>query len=74
MKYAKGNFTKREITIQQYAKLFRCSEQKVTKNIRMEQLGYLPFVLQVKKFSRFCVLVVPGNIEQRIELLKKGKI
>lgn len=52
----------KEITARAYAKLLGCSEQNVTKHIRNNKFEYLPHVIEVKRFSRFVVLVVPQTL------------
>lgn len=52
----------KEITAKAYAKLLDCTEQNVTKHIRNENWAFLPHVIRVKRYSRFVVLEVPGNL------------
>lgn len=53
-----------EITAKMYADFAKCSEQNITKHIRNENWEYLPFVLRVKRFSRFVVLEVPEDLSE----------
>lgn len=56
-----GEKTK-EITAKQYAKIQGCTEQNITKHIRNENWKFLPFVIRIKRFSRFVVLEVPCKL------------
>lgn len=54
--------TDKQITPEQYAKYLGCSLSNVTKHLRNNKLQYLPHVKEVKKYSRFYLLVVPANL------------
>ena len=54
----------KEITAKEYAKLRGCSEQNITKHIRNNNLEFLPYVIRIKRFSRFVVLEVPITLTQ----------
>lgn len=61
--YICGMATK-EITAKVYANLLGCTEQNITKHIRNGKWEYLPHVIRVKRYSRFVVLEVPGNLSK----------
>jgi hypothetical protein len=54
----------KELTAKAYAKILGCTEQNVTKHIRNENFEYLPHVKEIKRFSRFVVLVVPDTLSK----------
>lgn len=52
----------KEITPHQYAKYLGCSESNVSKHLRNGKMEHLPDVIEVKRYSRFYVLVVLDKI------------
>lgn len=64
----------KELLPREYAKLMKCTEQNITKHIRNGHK--LPYVKEIKTFSRFVILVVDSTIKPRnkkSKLFKKRK-
>jgi hypothetical protein len=53
----------KEVTAAEYAKYLGCTAQNVSKHVRNNNLHYLPDVIQIKRYSRFYLLVVPDRIK-----------
>ena len=52
----------KEITPHQYAKYLNCSEANVSKHLRNNNMKFLPDIIDVKRWSRFYVLVVSAHL------------
>lgn len=50
----------KDVTPKQYAKWYGCTLQNITKQIRKNK--ELPYVITIKKFSRFYLLEVPNHL------------
>lgn len=55
----------KEITPASYAKLRGCKPQYIHKLLFDERIDLLPHVIEIKKFSRFYVLVVPNELKEK---------
>lgn len=52
----------KEITPLQYSKYLGCSVANVSKHLRKNNMQHLPDVIDVKRYSRFYLLVVPASL------------
>lgn len=52
----------KEITPLQYSRILKCTVANVSKHLRNNKMQFLPDVIEVKKYSRFYLLVVPENL------------
>jgi hypothetical protein len=53
----------KEVTPLQYSKYLGCSVQYIHKLLLRGQIGKLPNVIEVKRYSRFYLLVVPDTLD-----------
>ena len=54
----------KEITPIQYAKYYGCNPTYIQRLLRAEQYDKLPFVISVKRYSRFWTLEVPDTLTE----------
>lgn len=52
----------KEITPTQYANYLGCTVANVSKHLRNNKMQFLPDVIEVKKYSRFYLLVVDSDL------------
>lgn len=52
----------KEITPLQYANYLGCTSQNVSKHLRNGKMQFLPHVIEVKRYSRFYLLVVSESL------------
>lgn len=52
----------KEITPLAYSKYLGCTVANVSKHLRNNKMQFLPDVIEVKKYSRFYLLVVPATL------------
>lgn len=52
----------KEITPLQYANYLNCTVANISKHLRNNKMQFLPDVIEVKRYSRFYLLVVPANL------------
>lgn len=58
------NQNTKELTPKEYACLYKCSPTYIRKMLIDDKLDKLPNVIEIKRYSRFYLLIVPADLSK----------